>query len=500
MFELEFGEKANQLLSNKSLHPVDLFFAKRLYPEGLDEPFLFLAYLLASAREGHLCVSAINGRLSPTLGSEWDERLCAGASRLPARLFDRFIIRFENHYYLKRHWECEQRFMKEWSRLKQETPFHPISPEWLLGELEKESLEPEQKAAILKAASQTLTVICGGPGTGKTFTAYTLVRLFRQAFKGEVALAAPTGKAVANLRMAQEKSDPAGLTIDTLHTLLKKRYLSADLVLVDESSMVDAELMASLFEAVKEGARLILLGDKDQLPPVESGNFFADLSADPMHTAELSRCLRTDLEEIVALARNVKKGNPVPFQPLPNLKALIAGIANKLPLTEEMSPKLEKLYQAFRVLCPLRQGLFGIDHLNALLKEEHLLAARRARVEKIAFPIMITANDPSIGLFNGDTGFFVEADRSAYFGDRKIPDHLLPRYEYAYVLSVHKSQGSEYRDVWILLPKGSEVFGKEMLYTAVTRAKRSVEIYADASPLTSILSKHSQRLSGIDYH
>lgn len=492
-FEALFGDKGSQLLSQKLLHAVDLFFAKRLYPNGDDEPLLFLAYLLSKAREGHLCVSIENGLINPSLGAAWDPLLVEGASRLPS--LERFIVRSENRFYLKRHWECEERFLKHWRRLKEQIPFQSISVDWLAGELDKLSLEAEQKSAILKAAGQSLTVICGGPGTGKTFTAATLVRLFRQALDGEIALAAPTGKAAANLRSIQEK----GVTVETLHSLLKKRYLSADLVLVDEGSMVDAELMATLFERMKEGARLVLLGDRDQLPPVESGHFFADLSTDPLHLAELKRCLRTELEEIVLIARNVKEGKAVPFHSLPSLKNLITMIADRLPFEEEMNASTEKKYQSFRVLCPLRQGLYGIDRLNALLLEEHRVRAKRKSLRTVPLPIMITVNDPANELFNGDTGFLVETDRCAYFpGGKVVPVYQLPRYEYAYVMSVHKSQGSEYEHVMILLPEGSEVFAREMLYTAVTRAKKGVEIYAEEKTLMAVLSKQSRRLSGMN--
>jgi len=249
----------------------------------------------------------------------------------------------------------------------------------------------------------------------------------------------------------------------------------ADLVLVDEASMIDAELMASLFSAMKEGARLILIGDKDQLPPVESGNFFADLADEKEIVTSLGRCLRAELNEIVEMAQAVKEGRCIPAQPLPEWAHIIEAVFERKAC----------------VLTPLRYGPFGVNRLNQKLLKEH--QARGGN----RFPIMITVNEAALDLYNGDLGELVPAEKCAYFGERKVPEYLLPHYEYAYVLSVHKSQGSEYDEVMVLLPDGSEVFGREMLYTALTRAKKRVSIYASEGILPKIVSKHERRLSGL---
>ena len=270
-------------------------------------------------------------------------------------------------------------------------------------------------------------------------------------------------------------------TVKTLHSLLKNRALSADVVLVDEGSMVDAELMAALFSAIKDGARLILLGDKDQLPPVESGHFFADLAQDTHLVAELKTCLRSDLQEIIGIATQVKEGKSIPFMPLPEVKTLIKQIVDcQIP-----------------VLTPLRKGSYGVDHLNHLLYQEY------QKREAKEIPIIITTNDPHLGLFNGDVGKLIQEEKGlrAYFpGGRIFSEYLLPRYEYAYVLSVHKSQGSEYERVMILLPEGSERFGKEMLYTAVTRAKKEMTILAHEGVIDKLVSTTSRRFSGLHSH
>lgn len=401
---------------------------------------LFLAALLKAAREGHLCVES--------------------SVELPDYLFDEALVEEKGRIYLRRNWECEQRFLKHYRRLKEETPFIPIP------EPHMEELEPEQEQAIQHAAKRSLSLICGGPGTGKTFTAATLIRHFL-AFL-EPVVAAPTGKAAANLRRALQGLCP----VMTLHSLLKKRYLGADLVLVDEASMIDAELMAALFSSIKSGARLVLIGDRDQLPPVETGHFFADLAKDPDIVTELGRCLRAELSEIVDMARAVKEGKHVPTLPMPDFETIAEAVFERKAC----------------VLTPLRHI---VDSLNRkLLKQHQKLGGKR-------FPIMVRVNDPVLELYNGDVGELAPDEGCAYFGERKIPDYLLPHYEYAYVISVHKSQGSEYDEVLILLPEGSEAFGREMLYTAITRAKKRVRIYAAEGVLSPILSKREHRLSGL---
>lgn len=441
-------------------HPIDFLFAKKVFPDAPEKASHFLAHLLKTAREGHLCL-----HLS-------EPSLLEGAALLPETLFDEILVRRENRIYLRRNWECEHRFLTHLQRIRSQKPALAIH---LGEELEKESLNQEQKQAILKVASQSLTLISGGPGTGKTYTAARLIHIFLAKGIKRVVVAAPTGKATANIRTALGNLSSL-CTIKTLHSLLKQKEIWADLILVDEGSMVDAELMATLFSAVQEGARLVLLGDKDQLPPIESGHFFSDLSRDPESVAELKTCLRAELQEIVEWAACIKRGEPIPFTPLPDVRQLIQEIVAR----------------KITVLTPLRKGLFGVEYLNQQLFLEH---EKRGAQE---VPIMVTVNNPTLELFNGDTGILNLENRIATFsGERHFPEYLLPRYEYAYVLSVHKSQGSEYERVMVILPKGSEIFGREMLYTALTRAKKHVTLFAHEGVVEKLVTTPSQRHSGV---
>lgn len=461
-------------------HSVDFLFAKRIGKNVPFNTFLLISYLLKTAREGHLCVVLRENQIFPSCDPSLNELLVEGAKHIDEQLMGDYLVRRENRIYLRRNWECEEKFLKNYLRLKNQTPTVPIPQDTLERNLDRELLEVEQKAAIMHAATNGLSVICGGPGTGKTYTAAMLIRHFLPFLKGEIIVVAPTGKATANLRRWVGEN-LSRCKIQTLHSFLRGDHL-ADLILVDEGSMVDAELMAELFSSVRNGARLVLFGDRDQLPPVESGNFFSDIARDKDLGVTLHRCLRVELQGMIQLAECVKKGEVIPSHPLPDLKELIQKIADRFSDPRHC------------VLTPLRRGTFGVNHLNQLLMKEHL----KRGGQKI--PIMITKNDPSLELFNGDTGLLSREEGCAYFGERRVAEYLLPPYEYAYVLSIHKSQGSEYDEVMILLPKGSEVFGREMLYTAITRARRGVEIFAEESVIEGIVSKHSQRLSGLFQH
>lgn len=458
--------KIESTLNKNDFHPIDHLFVDRVCPNAHPDVAYCLASLMKSAREGHLCLS---------LSENLQEEVIRGVSMLPTFLFEKILVKERDKLYLRRNWECENFFLKHLKRLKSQTPNITIPIDSLKVRLESEPLNDEQKKAILQAAISSLALISGGPGSGKTYTATKLIRLFFEQGIKKIVVSAPTGKATANMR-ANLGAFAEQCTFKTLHALTQKEKIHADLIVVDESSMIDAQRMALLFGAVEEGARLVLLGDKDQLPPIESGNFFADLSQDQSIISELVKCLRTDLKEIIELAANIKKGVPIPFNPLPDINSLLKIIIEK----------------QIPVLTPMRKGLYGVDHLNQLLYKEF----QKNDVKEI--PIIITVNDPYLELSNGDSGILVKEEGTVYFSNgKKIPEYLLTNYEYAYVLSVHKSQGSEYDNAMILLPKGSEFFGRSMLYTAITRVKKQIMILAHEGVIENLVQVHYQRRSAV---
>lgn len=463
---------------------VDLFFAKTFSED--EEVFLFLAYLFKTARLGHLC-SIIDDKLTPD--SPFSEKIINGSKKVGREIVEEALHQVENRWYLKRNFECEQILLTHVARLKKGLPDR-------IALTACENLNEEQKWAVEKSLSSPLTFVCGGPGTGKTRTAVSIISHFP---KKRVAVAAPTGKATANLRNSIKESE--NCTVATLQSLLKKKrqtYLPYDLIVVDEGSMIDAFLMTELFSAVFDESQLVILGDINQLPPVGVGNFFADLV---MRESEcvvfLKKCLRAELKEVLDLANRVNQKEIVPIFTLPKQKELVALLSEKLCLAS--SPPLEDLfvqYKRFRILTPQRVGPFGVESLNRRLYEEN----KKKGANYI--PITIKANNSDTDLYNGDFGFLSEKEKMAYFeGGKKIPLSFLPPFEFGYLLSIHKSQGSEFDEVMVLLPEGSENFGKEMLYTAVTRAKRKITLlgalFGDSQILEKIYKNDGKRISGL---
>lgn len=249
----------------------------------------------------------------------------------------------------------------------------------------------------------------------------------------------------------------------------------------------------------------------------------------------LKTCLRAELKGILDLAQTVNSGDSVQAVRMLSMPGSLPGV--EANLHDESSKNLHKkfieqasglfehpdisvdapekmldLFNRFRILSPLRKGPFGVDDLNAQIK---LHQSRKFR-NRNAFmaPIMILNNDSRMELFNGEVGvlvkfkneddddFFHEGDYAIFPGITNVPVRklaavLLPKFEYAYCLSVHKSQGSEFDHVLLLIPEGSEIFGREVLYTAITRARKKIEILCQEHTLVQTIRQHSLRLSGI---
>lgn len=567
-----------KMIEAKCLGYVDLSLAYRFLDQAslMDEPTAsLLCHLSMAARRGHVCVKIKDGSIIPSPEETWvvdepgqtqsllqetfdelRELIVQGSEKmLPACIcdadkFEYFhtpIVKHKHAFYLQRYWHLESLFLSEIEQ-KINKPLtkqiNGVVVENRVKQLIAEGkLLKEQAEAVLSAAQSSLTLITGGPGTGKTYTAGILLRTIWEAYDHDksdftIALAAPTGKAAANLEASIRKAlngieGMPAIKAQTLHQLLgiKKNGfgkdfspLTADLVLIDESSMIDIKLMGQLFSAVKPGSRLILLGDKHQLSSVEAGSLFADLiHSNVASVIELKTCMRSELKSINDFANQIKSGNAKAFEFLrgdvegiswkeinsewgvkEQQKQLLNRVMPHFPISNHFDP-LDLLLQfnRFRILTPLRKGPFGTDALNAMI-----LQAMSQKMERGAFiaPIMVMQNDYRLGLFNGEVGLIVR-DKEGEFAIfpsrepdqkfRKIPALLMPHYEYAYCLSVHKSQGSEFDHVLLLLPEGTETFGREALYTGVTRARKHVEIWSRPKVIRDMIALAGTRQSGI---
>lgn len=351
-----------------------------------------------------------------------------------------------------------------------------------------DALNIEQRQAVETALAHRLSIITGGPGTGKTFTATALI----SAHDGTTLIGAPTGKAASHL------IDKVGGEGGTLHTLLNIKSLldtlrapqplQAELIVIDESSMIDPTLFAHLLSAISDTTRIVFMGDVNQLPAVEGGSIFADLIASrAVPVTELKTCMRSDRREILDLAAAVLAGTTE------DIRTCDLGFASgsiEIIYKRLIQYASKKDFSNFRILSTLRRGPLGVTALNHLLHEE-------LNVPQV--PILITRNDPKRGFANGDTAM-IEGE-VAYFPDgREAPLVQLPPYELAYCLSVHKAQGSEYDDILFLVPDGSESFGREVLYTAITRARNTLDIDGNPEEIAGALSYSALKPSKIrDY-
>lgn len=370
----------------------------------------------------------------------------------------------------------------------------------LIVELNSSLLE-EQKEAILFALRSSLTLLTGGPGTGKSFTIAELIRSYFHYFGNQklVALAAPTGKASQHLQPLVKDLPVKLSTLQRLLSIYKQPFIGEedltplpfDLIIVDEASMIDLPLMVRLFHHMKKGARLVLVGDKDQLPPVGFGEPFIDLmKLYPDHVMRLTRCMRSERADILALASALRENRLPENLELhwpPSFEAFDYGASPEESLLNQ---------KKYRILSPLVEGPYGTRKIS-----EDLFRRRKG---SFFAPIIVTENDFKQGLYNGLLGSLEIRDGKpvrAYFaldsGIESFSPSDLPAFELAYAITVHKSQGSEFDTVYFVLPPGSEKFGKELLYTGVTRTRHKLTIAALKEQMELVVQSSLARCTGL---
>lgn len=604
----------NTLRAADVLSPIDVELAKSLARiTGDASPTVRLAAALASraTTEGHVCValprlagSEARAPSGEPLGVSYpplDEFVSAlraspavgDGSRPSVLVLDR-----AHRLYLFRYHDHEARLARALVE-RSETRLQPPHPEVLrrllprlFGPIPAGGEVDWQRVAAQIACLSSLAVVSGGPGTGKTSTVIRLIALAiadlrsRGVASPRVLLLAPTGKAAARLAEATARAKgsldcpPEILELvptdaRTVHRALEAgqdgrfrlnaaRPLLADVVAVDEASMIDVGLMRHLVEAVPRAARLVLLGDRHQLSSVEAGAVLADVCGDaggPRFSRALAARVKAafgeDLPEsavtaaapgiddgivtltrshrfaaasrLGALARAIQGGRAdealaLLAKPDDELAFIVAeggrpgmdalqraareGFA-KLSSSESVAEALSRL-DAFRILCAPREGPAGVVEVNRWVARE-LAAAGLTRPDRgVVHPLLVTRNDPSLDLFNGDVGVaFRDATAPggarAYFrsGDanaapRALSLARLPPHEPAFAMSVHKSQGSEFEGVVVVLPRpGSPLLSRELVYTAVTRARRRVLLHGTVEAFREALARPVQRASGL---
>jgi exodeoxyribonuclease V alpha subunit len=606
-------ETIPHLINTGYLSEIDVHFGKFITAlDKNDNPVIFIAAALVSRAtgdgDGFLDLNSITRKsiLSDIIGieslqlSEWLKTL--NQSRvvgIPGEVCP-LILDEKNRLYLYRYWDYEQRLSSLIkSRIQEDV--QGIDKSILKKSLNR--LFPDNginefnwyKVAGVIAAFKKFCVITGGPGTGKTFTTAKILALLIELSKKKlnIFLAAPTGKAAArigeSIKAAKKTLSCSDDILDaipseayTIHRMLKtipgspyfyhnaKNPLSADVVVVDEVSMVDLALMSKLLSALKNEARIILIGDRDQLASVEAGfvmtdicdkdniNLFSDcfyrqfeelahckmeISSDKLKdTPDLYDCMVvlkksyrfTDKSEIGELSKAVNNGkldgafsilqnnaDQINWENISNSndlsialpKEVINGYSDYLNCEDPF--KALELLNRFRILCAVKFGVLGVSEVNRLA-EEILNKNGFIKLDNISTypwyrgrPVLITRNNYGLELFNGDIGITMPEPNSyskdlyVYFSGvsgrvRRFLPHRLPEHETAFAMTVHKSQGSEFENVLLILPNQDyPVLTRELLYTGITRAKNHISIWGSEEIIKATILRKISRNSGL---
>jgi len=606
----------NGLYHKGNITDTEFYFAKFIVEiDKNDDPDIFLAAALVSRATGngdvYLDLGAAaetsislelngDGALKAPELSEWSKKIRQSPAVGQPGDFRPLILDKKNRLYLYRYWEYEHHLSDAINRrLREDIPnidrtllkdslkrLFPINDEdskWL-------------KVAAVIAAFKKFCVITGGPGTGKTFTMAKILALLLELSRKDrlnILLAAPTGKAAAKIgesvKAAKKTLNCEKNIIDaipdeayTIHRMLKtipgspyfrhnaENPLIADIVVVDEASMVDLALMSKLMAAVSDDARLILIGDRDQLASVETGFVMADIcDRNNVHTFSRYFCeqfqditqQRIDIskeeqknkpgiyDSMVVLKKSYRfaesggigecsravnhgniddaffhlKNNPDTIdwkeisEPGALSKALSEWVIQKYSeyLNADDPHKALELFSQFKILCAVKVGSLGVNAINRLAEQ---ILSGKGLIDPDKFsthpwyrgrPVLITRNNYSLELFNGDVGVTMTAPDSkskelfVYFqgvsGEpRRFLPNRLPEHETAYAMTVHKSQGSEFEKVLLILPNQDyPVLTRELLYTGITRARKNISIWGTEGIIKTTIFRKIERTSGL---
>lgn len=534
---------------NPALPPISRFMAAALGRHGglegedADELRELVAELTNALLEGHICIELTERQRQVAARSS----LVAEDSRAPLVLAGRRL-------YFGRYFGYEAELSEALKLLAAMSDSSSDRENTEQGRAAAAMDDPHQQRALTLAMTRKFCIISGGPGTGKTTLIVSILAqlLRRHGPDLRIGMAAPTGKAALRmqesikLQLDEANLEPLLATrlpaqAMTLHRLLGlgrrpgwtagQRFepLGYDVVVVDEASMVDLAMMWRLVRTLKKGARLLLLGDRDQLASVESGAVLADcIDSLPDNVARLETSYRFN-KAIAHLAETIKTGaseeawnlvtaaddSAVSLAPADWLGTCIDGFKDFLRMIEETTDPghfgtVFKRLNRFRILCALRKGRFGAEEIN--LRIEQALEGMKINTDAEGWyagkPVLITRNDYDLDLYNGDIGICLPDSGSdgtlrLWFEGidgsfKKFLPAQVPLHEPAWALTIHKSQGSEFEEVMVVLPElDNRVLCRELLYTAVTRARTKISLVAEEDIFRSSVEKKTLRYSGL---
>ncbi|MGN0887353.1 MAG: ATP-dependent RecD-like DNA helicase [Kiritimatiellia bacterium] len=450
------------------------------------------------------------------------------AEALKAEIDEGRVVKEEDRLYLRDLWAAERRVAAKLKDMLSSSPsFASIDPDKAVAWWEKKAgftLAPAQLRAVRTSISSKVSIVTGGPGVGKTTIIRALIEIFAArtgAHKINVQLGAPTGRA------AKRMTESTGAPAQTLHRLLKynpqtneftfneEKPLPGDVFIFDETSMVDIRLMADLVAALPRRATLILVGDTDQLPSVGPGNVLHDLiRSGTIPTSQLTEIFRQDNSGlIVRNAHHVNAGEPFETRsgasdfyfipqddPAKALDYALDFMVTRIPRHFHMEP-----LQDVQVLTPMRRNLLGSENLNAAIQQRlngtGPSIQRGGMCFRVGDRVMQLRNNYDKDVFNGDVGFVQEvqtADRSlvVLFDGKPVEYRAgdLDELTLAYATTIHKSQGSEYPAVIVLLHRQHfMMLQRNLLYTAITRGRKLVLVIGSAWAVKQAIETNTVR-------
>jgi len=555
-----------ELQARGLLEVLDVELAKalgRIVEPSSPEVELAIALTSRNVRRGHSCfpMDTSADEIWPREGGQttelpdvarWKDQVAASSLSDEGPI----VLDQSGRLYLRRYWQLERDIARELALRSSTPPRTAGDAPWLEALLERlfpGAADSPQRRAAQNALQHSVSLLCGGPGTGKTTTVAAIVALIIEGRlqQGDrvprVLLLAPTGKSAARLgeavRQAKsriETSTEVLAAIPEQATTLQRalgmqregarflrsadRPLEADVIVVDEASMVDLGLMRQLLNATRQDASLLIVGDPDQLTSVEAGSVLRDLVTASAQTAwkgrvtQLTKTFRYDEKQTLGrFIAAIRKGDAETVQRLLDVSDATdlawvssAGLDAELDRaafhwstvlgTTDREQHFD-LRARYVMLSPFRRGVVGTRRLGAAVVDRLYQTQGR---EPAVRPIIIEENSYELKVYNGDFAMLVEGEpsiatvQSESEGFRDIAEARLPRYSDAFALSVHKAQGSEFDEVLFVLPEDdAPMLSRELVYTAVSRARRAARLVGPKEVLLAALGRRARRYSGL---